>query len=198
MSGTHLQVETRIGEKPGCLFSAPSWRCCSLDRDCRPWLWVLGHASSPPPPPHTHPGCSLLLPLWPALGGNGSVRLLGPGYHHPLWVLSSALRSVYGLFLKLFLVKPFGSAFCFCQHSDVAPLFCTACTWMQFRFVARRSFIGAYVLEPGCHFIFWIIPKHPLVAWQYAHLARLDNISQNSGPCIFLVREGGGGSYRDI
>lgn len=41
-------------------------------------------------------------------------------------------------------------------------------------------------------------PKHTLLAWQYAHLARLD-ISQNSGPGIFLVGGGEvGGSHRDI
>lgn len=38
-----------------------------------------------------------------------------------------------------------------------------------------------------------MVPKHtPVVAWQCADLARLDSISQNSGPCIFLV--GGGGA----
>lgn len=54
-----------------------------------------------------------------------------------------------------------------------------------------EEFYWSIHLRTGLSFHSLDNPKHTLVAWQCANLARLDNISQNSGPCIFLDRVGG-------
>lgn len=131
-----------------------------------------------------HRGCSLHLPFWVVMD---FPLWLVPGCHLPMLVLTCAHHSVYSSLHMLCLFKPFGSALCFASTLE---RYSTSSQWLQFSFVAWRSFVGAHILEPCCHFIFWIIPKHPLVAWQYANLAELANVSRNSRPCIFLVRAG--------
>ena len=152
------------------------------------WPHGLQHARLPRPSPS--PGaCSnacllshccplLLLPsIFPSIrvsSNESALRIRWPQY----WSYSS--------FLKLSLVKPFGSSFCFARTlSETAPLSVDRVSkWLQFGFLVWRGFTGAYILEM-LSFHFWIISKHPLVAWQYANLAKTNQqFPEFSSLCI--------------